>query len=164
MKRALLALAFLFAIASVILPADALTIKSLTINLGESGDAQVDLHYELSLPEQGAVLFQVTDIRGTLEKDLQDTLNKPVVVQDAGMNSADITIPGFASVREDDGSTVMTMPGFSLADAQDVMNRYWYAPITSPDFSPDVTAITFPDGYTEYYYDQISFPMITRTL
>lgn len=164
MKSTVLIIAGLCAIVFAILPAEALTMKALTVNLEENGDAQVDLRYDLSLPEQGAVMFQITDLRGTLERDLQENLNRPVSVRNAGMDSADMTIAGFASVSKKDGTTVMTMPGFSLANAEGVMKQYWYAPLTSPDFSPEVTAITFPDGYTEYYYNQISFPTITRTL
>jgi hypothetical protein len=164
MKSAFLILACFCAIAFVIFPAGALTIKSLTVDVGENGDADVNLWYELSLTEQAAVLFQVTDLRGTLERDLQENLNRPVSVREAGMNSADMTITGFASVRQQDGNRIMTTPGFSLAGAESVMKQYWYAPLTSPDFSPDVTEINFPDGYTEYYYNEISIPSITRTL
>lgn len=164
MKSPFIIIACLCAIAFAVLPAEALTMKTLTINLEDDGDAQVDLRYDLSLPEQGAVMFQITDLRGTLERDLQQNLNRPVSVRSAGMDSANITITGLASVSTREGATVMAMPGFSLGNAENVMKQYWYAPLTSPDFSPEVTAITFPDGYTEYYYDQIHFPTITRTL
>ena len=145
-------------------PVEALTIKSLTVNLVEDGDAQVDLQYELSLPEQAAVLFQITDIRATLENTLNQNLNHPVTVSNANMTTADLTISGFTSVVEKDGNRVMVMPAFSLDRAETVMKQIWYGPITSPDFSPDVTEFIFPDGYTEYYYNQLSFPAITRTL
>jgi len=164
MKRTSLILACFCAVAFTTLPAQALTLKSLTINLSDDGDAQVGLQYELTLPEQAAVLFQVADLRGTLERALNENLNRPATVQDAGMTSADVNIAGFATLSEKDGEKVMTTPAFSLANAESVMKHYWYSPLISPDLSPDVTTIIFPDGYTEYYYNQISIPSISRTL
>ena len=164
MKSIFLVPACLCVLAFAVAPSQALTFKSLTVNIGETGDAQVDLQYELSLPEQAAVIFQVTDLRTTLENDLRENLNKPVSVENAGLTSSRIRITGFAGVVEKDGNRVMQMPAFSFANAERVMKRYWYAPLTSADFSPSVTTIVFPDGYTEYYYDQISIPSITRTL
>ena len=164
MRRTYLLLACVCILVFATTPVQALTIKSLTVNLLADGDAQVDLRYELSLPEQAAVIFQITDIRATLENTLNQNLNRPVKVYNANMTTSDLVITGFADIVEKDGNRVMVMPSFSLERAENVMKQVWYGPITSPDFSPDVTEFIFPDGYTEYYYNQISFPSITRTL
>jgi len=164
MQRSYLLLACACILLAGFSPVQALTIKSLTVNLQENGDALVDLRYELSLPEQAAVLFQITDLRSTLENNLRDNLNRPVTVYNADTTTSDLVIGNFGEVVENDGNRVMVMPAFSLAGAENVMKQYWYGALTSPDFSPDVTEFIFPDGYTEYYYNQISFPSITRTL
>jgi hypothetical protein len=43
-----------------------------------------------------------------------------------------------------------------------IVNQYWFAPLVSPDFSPVVTMIVFPDGYREKFYNVISIPSVTR--
>jgi hypothetical protein len=61
------------------------------------------------------------------------------------------------------GAWTMTTPAFSLARAQQVVEQYWFAPLISPDFTPQVTTVTFPDGYTATFDNQISIPSITHS-
>ena len=42
----------------------------------------------------------------------------------------------------------MKTPALSFQGAEAVLNQYWFAPLISPDFSPDVTRVVFPDQYT----------------
>jgi hypothetical protein len=150
--------------AFVILPAQAFTIKTLAITLGQNGDAQVDLQYQLSLPEQVAVFFHIANPATELQNALNENLNEPVTVEQAGSSSADITISSFATVAGSPGAVIMTTPAFSLERAQEVVNQYWFAPLISPDFTPQVTTVTFPDGYTDTVYNQISIPSFMHVL
>jgi hypothetical protein len=55
-------------------------------------------------------------------------------------------------------------PALSFQNAQRALNQYWFAPLINPDFSPDITQITFPDGYHEEFYNQIAIPAISHTI
>ena len=39
----------------------------------------------------------------------------------------------------------MVTPSLSFARAQQVMDEYWFAPLVSPDFSPGITTVIFPE-------------------
>ncbi len=78
--------------------------------------------------------------------------------------SALVIIPAFADVNTGAGKVTMVTPSLSFDRAQQVMNEYWFAPIISPDFSPCVTTVTFPDGYRATYYDVLTVPSITHRL
>lgn len=145
-------------------PAQALTIDTLAVSLDTNGGAQVGIVYELTLAEQAAVFFHIADPAQELERALSENLGRPVTVQDADYTSADVTIPSFASVVTVDGSRTIVMPAFSLENAQQAMERYWFAPLASPDFSPETTTVIFPDGYSRTFSNLISFPSITHTL
>jgi hypothetical protein len=164
MKPIYLLIGCLCLCAFVILPAQAFTIKTLTINLGQSGDAQVDLQYQLSLPEQIGVFLHLADPSAELQSALDQNLNKQVTVERADISSADIIVPSFATVSGSPGALIMATPAFSLAQAQAVVEKYWFAPLISPDFTPQVTTITFPDGYTDTLYNQISIPAVIHVL
>ena len=58
----------------------------------------------------------------------------------------------------------MTTPSQSFERAEKVLKNCWFAPLISPDLSPTVTTITFPNGYREQYYDQISIPSVSHTI
>jgi hypothetical protein len=58
----------------------------------------------------------------------------------------------------------MTTPALSFAQAQQIMQQYWFASLISPDLTPQVTTITFPDGYQATYNNQISLPSVSHTL
>jgi hypothetical protein len=58
----------------------------------------------------------------------------------------------------------MITPALSFNRAQQVMDGYWFAPLISPDFSPAVTTVLFPDGHKATYYDVLTMPSITHRL
>jgi hypothetical protein len=162
MKKLFLIIAGLIVIACTVMPASAFTMKSLSITVAGNGDAQVDMHYDLSFVEQTAVFFRITDPAAELKSAFDSGTIKPVTVTQATSSSAHIVIPSFASVSATAGRSTMTTPALSFERARDVLNSYWFAPLVSPDFSPAVTTVTFPDGYTATYYDQISIPSVSH--
>jgi hypothetical protein len=164
MKKIYLALAGLLLMAVVVMPASAFTLDSLSITVAGNGDAQVDMKYDLSFVEQTAVFFKLADPAAQLKSAFDNGGSLPVTVTQATGSSAHIVIPSFASVTSADGKSTVTTPSLSFERAQAVLNSYWFAPLVSPDFSPAVTTITFPDGYKAIYYDQISIPSVTHQL
>ena len=150
--------------AFVMLPAQAFTINTLAITVGQNGDAQVNLQYQLSPLEDAAVFLHIADPSTELQNALDENLNTQVTVERADSSSADIMVPSFASVSGSPGALIMATPAFSLEHAQAVVEQYWFAPLISPDFTPQMTTITFPDGYRQTFNNQISFPSVIHVI
>ncbi|MCK9630225.1 MAG: hypothetical protein M0R30_01170 [Methanoregula sp.] len=164
MKKRLFIMTGLCILAFVVMPAQAFSMKSLSINVAENGDAQVDVRYDLSFIEQSAVFFRIADPASELQSAFAYGSSQPVTVSQATSSSSQIIIPSYASVSTKDGSTTMTTPSMSFEQAQAVLNGYWFAPLVSPDFSPTLTTVMFPDGYQERFDDQIAIPSISHTV
>ena len=164
MKFSYLLLGSLCILFFAVMPAQAFTAKTLTITLNGSGDAQVDMQYDLTFVEQAAIFFHVANPASELQNALQENLNEPVTVVQADDSSAEVIISSFAQVTQSGGITTMTTPAFSFARAEEVMKRYWFAPLISPDLTPQMTTITFPDGYQTTFNDLISIPSVSHTV
>ena len=165
MKKIYLVLTGLLILSCAVMPASAFTMKSLTITVAGNGDAQVDMNYDLSFVEQTAVFFRIADPAAQLKSAFDTGGSREVTVNEATSSSARVLISSFASVTPAEGKKAkVTTPAVSFERAQAVLNSYWFAPLVSPDFSPAVTTIIFPDGYRANYYDQISIPSVTHQL
>jgi len=164
MKSVYLLIGCVCILAFAVMPAQAMTAKSLTINLDANGAAHVDFQYELTFAEQAAVFINIANPGEELKKALENNSGKEVTVVKADSSSAEVIIPSFAEIRQSNGIKTMITPGFSFANAENVLKQYWFAALISPDLSPDVTIITFPDGYQTTYNNQISVPSVSHTV
>lgn len=164
MKFRYFIIGFLCIACLAVMPAQAFTAKTLTVTLDENGNAQADMQYELSFTEQAAVFLHAADPATTLQSALEQNLNRPVTVVSADMSSAEVLVSSFATVSSKDGTTTMTTPAFSFASAQQAIKNQWYAPLISADFAPQTTTITFPDGYQDTHYSQISIPSVSHQI
>ena len=153
-------------LAFAVMPAQAFTSRTLTINISAFGNAQVDFQYELSFVEKVAVFLNVANPEDELRTALKNHMGREVTVVKADSSSAKVIIPSFAqtSVNQSDGKVTMRTPAISFAHAEKVLNDYWFAPLITPDLSPDITTITFPDGYQVIYNNQISIPSVSHAL
>jgi hypothetical protein len=164
-KKIFIIITGLFLMACAVMPASAFTMKSLNIAIEENGEAQVDMNYDLSFVEQSAVFFQLADPAAQLKSAFDTGGSQHVTVTQVTSSSAHIVIPAFAPVTTTTGEkSTITTPSISFERARNVLNTYWFAPLVSPDFSPAVTTVTFPDGHLVNYYDQISIPSISHQL
>jgi hypothetical protein len=145
-------------------PAQAFTAKTLDINVQDNGDAVITFTYSLSWFENAAVFAHIADPNTQLKNALESNYGKNVDVMAATGNQAEVLVHGFATRTMTDNGVTLTTPELSFESAQRVLNHYWFAPLITVDFSPDVTAVDFPDGYVENYYDQITIPAISHTL
>lgn len=164
MKKFILPLTLICLMTLVVMPAQAFTMNSLSIDLDPAGTAQVDLNYELTFLEQGAVFFKIADPASELQKAFDSGSSAKTTVISAGPTSARVLVPGFASVSTKDAATVMTTPAVSFERAETVLKNYWFAPLVAADFSPSVTTVTFPDGYQETFYNQVSIPSVKHVM
>ena len=165
MKRTLILTGILFlVICFFICPAQAFTAKSLDIAVQQNDDAVITFTYELSWFENFAVFLHIADPGVELQKALENNYKKSVDVRVANQGESQFVVHGFASVQEHNGTVMMKTPALSFADAQKVLDQYWFAPFVNPDFSPDITRVSFPDGYSEEFQNQISIPAISHIL
>lgn len=162
MKQITLLLACLALCACAVLPVQAFEAESLTITLEENGDAQIDMQYELTFVEQSAVFLRIADPADELKKAFDNNSDKPVTVTRATSSGATVLVPSFATVHPGKGKYTIVTPTVSFTRAETVMNSYWFAPLVSPDFSPRVSTVVFPDGYRATFYDEIALPPISR--
>jgi len=151
-------------LAFVVMPAQAFTAKTLTITLSPNGDAHASFQYDLSWMEQAAVFFQIANPTAELQTGLENEFGKPVTVNSFTTSSADVIIPSFAYVSQSGDSGSLVTPSFSFSRVQQAVNKYWFAKFISPNFTPEVTTIVFPDGYTETYYSRTTIPTIAHRL
>ncbi|MCX6691020.1 MAG: hypothetical protein NTW33_02935 [Methanoregula sp.] len=165
MKRSLvLAGILLLAIWFFANPAQAFTAKSLDISVQQNADAVITFDYELSWVENIAVFMRIADPGLELKKALESNYKKPVVVTVADGGRSQFIVQGFASPQEHNGTVTMKSPALSFVEAENVLNQYWFAPFINPDFSPETTRVSFPDGYFEEFANEISIPSISHTL
>jgi hypothetical protein len=130
------------------------------MTLAPDGDAQVDMQYDLTLFEEGAIFFRLSDPAAELKKAFDANSKHPVTVTQATGSSARVLIPSFASVSTEADTITMVSPSISFEKAQSVLDKYWFAPLLSPDFSPDLTTIIFPDGYQTNFYNLLVIPAV----
>ena len=152
MKRSLIpAGILLLVICFFICPAQAFTAKSLDIAVQQNDDAVITFTYQLLLAREFRSLHAHCRSRAGLQTALENNYKKPVDVLVANPGESQVVVHGFASVQDHDGTVTMKTPALSFADAQKVLNQYWFAPLVNPDFSPEITRVTFPDGYSEEF-------------
>ena len=164
MKKICILIGGLCLLAFAVMPVQAFTVRSLTMTVAPNGDAQVDIHYDLTLFEEGAIFFRISDPAAELKKAFDTNSKHPVTVIQATGSSARVLIPSFASLNTDGDTTTMVTPSLSFEKAQRVLNQYWFAPLISPDFSPDMTTIIFPDGYRASFYNVLVIPSVPHQL
>jgi hypothetical protein len=145
-------------------PVQAFSAETLVFDVRENGDTQVSFGYTLSWLEYMAVYLHIADPATELDKALEGSLGHPVTVSNAGTKSADFTVYGLANVYGDANSTTIMTPGVSFTEAETVLERYWFAQLVRPDFSPKKTIIRFPDGFELVYRNVATIPPVVHTL
>lgn len=151
-------------ISLIIVPVQAFTADSLSIEIMENGDARIDFDYTLSMLERIAVYLKIADPNAELKKALESNFHLPVTVESVSDSSAQFMVSRFAPGTTRNGSVLLQTPALSFVAAEKVLKNYWFAPLVSPDFSPGITTITYPDGYVETYHDQIAIPKTSHIL
>ena len=148
----------------VVSPAAGFQAKTLTIAISDNGDAQVDFTYQLNWLEQAAVFSRMVDPGEQLRKAIADNFHATVMVNTVSNDETNLEIDSFAAVKKTPAGVTYTTPQLSFKNAENVVRQYWFAPLISPDFSPDTTRVIFPDGYTQEYSDEIALPVIAHTV
>jgi hypothetical protein len=120
-------------------PASAITVSQLNLTLDDGGDADVDVTYQLSfldivMYDWLSVLFG--DDTDKIGEGLEDVLEKDVILQDYGPNSASFRVLDF------------------IEEKQPYKDGYWlsYAGfVPGSAFTIDDVMVIFPDGFVRSY-------------
>lgn len=149
---------------TIVCPAGAFTAKNLDITIQDNTNAMITFSYDLSWYEKIAVFSRIADPGAELTKTLRIQFRKNVVGTSVTGNSAQFMVENFASRTVKDGAVSLNTPSLSFKNAEKALNKYWFFPLISPDFSPEITRVSFPDGYSEEFYNQDFIPPLHHTL
>jgi len=145
-------------------PVQAFTAKTLDISIQSNTDAAVSFSYDLTWYENIVVYSQIVNPAHELSNAFRSQFGKNVYVTSVSGDQAQFVVENFASGKVTNGAVILKTPSLSFMDAQKVLDRYWFARFVSPDFSPEVTRVSFPDGYSEVFYNQDYIPSISHTI
>jgi len=149
----------------LILPVQAFTADSLDVSVQDNGDADIRFGYTLNWIEHIAVYLRIADPAHELSNAFENNLHVPVRVEGVDSDSIRVMASKFATKTVNkEGRTTMSTPALSFREAEKVLQQYWFAPLISPDFSPAITTITYPDGYQEKFYNISTIPETTHTI
>ncbi|MCM2465843.1 hypothetical protein [Methanoculleus oceani] len=161
MKHGIL-IASLLVLTLIVAPAGAFSADSLLITVDEDGSASITFKYTISWIERIAVFFKITEPDQELKFALEEALGVPVTVTSAESDNASFLVQDFAKVKSTDEGSVYTTPGLDFTGAQEILDRYWFAPLVEADFSPELTVVRFPDGYEETFANQSAIPALSH--
>ncbi|MFA5332347.1 MAG: hypothetical protein WC342_08215 [Methanoregula sp.] len=164
MKYSILLTGCLCVVLLAVMPVQAFTSQTLTISLDGAGNAQADMQYELSIPEQAALFFHVADLKSELKSALENNLGEEITINKVDGSSAEVIIPSFATLSYTNTTSTMATPEFSFASAQDSLRNKWYSSFVPADFAPETTTITFPDGYQASFNNLITIPSVSHQI
>jgi hypothetical protein len=165
MKNMIFRIGILFLMLIVIAcPAQAFTAKNLDIAIQANTDAIITFDYDLTWYENVAVFSRIADPGNELAKALRSQSGKNVEVLTVSGNHAQFLVENFASGTDKNGTITMIAPALSFTNARKALDTYWFGRFISPDFSPDITRISFPDGYAEEFYNQDQIPAVGHTM
>lgn len=156
--------AILVLAAFLVAPASAFTAKNLDIAVEQNGDATITFQYDLSLFETFAVYFRIADPAAELKSALEQNYHKTVDVIRTSPSETQLRVAKFATIPPGEGPLTIVTPALSFAEAEKLLKQYWFAPLISVDFSPDVTLVRFPDGFSARFENQVAIPQVTHTL
>ena len=135
---------------------------TLDVTITPSGAADVVMTYDLNWIERLFVYTAIAAPGPALEEALGTLSHRKVRVREAGPDRAEFDVPRFATVTHGRDGTVYTTPAVDFRVFGSSLDRYWFGRSVSPDFSPAVTTLTFPDGHREQFAGRTGLPAVTH--
>jgi hypothetical protein len=161
-KLVVLGVLVLLAIAAV--PAQAFSADTLNITVQENGDATITFDYQLNWFEYVVIFLQIADPATQIQTALGSETGRTVVVHSVSPGRVSLDVKEFASLQGNDTGTTYLTPALPFTTAEQYLKGQWFSALVSADFSPAVTTVRFPDGYTQQFNNQDYIPAITHTV
>jgi len=155
-------MALLVLLPALLLPVSAFQMGYVEVNVGGQGDAAVQVDYTLTWVEYVGVFLGIANPARELQKALSEYSGTTVNVTAVSAESAGFQVEQFARISTTEGRLVYTTPALTFSDAERKLQSYWFAPLISPDLSPEVTVIRFPDGYVETFQNESRIPSLSH--
>jgi hypothetical protein len=143
-------------------PASAFTMNRLDIQVAANGDAEVTADYSLTWVERIVVFMRIADPEQQLETALSQYMGKDVAVISVSQGETVLLIRDFAIVSESDDAVTYTTLSLDFSGAEQALKGYWFSRFVTLDSSPDISMVSFPDGYEETFPDTLIVPSVTH--
>jgi hypothetical protein len=164
MKKYEIIIGLVLVMALLAVPAAAFTMNLLTINIADSGNADVTADYSFSWMEQIVVFMRIAQPERQLENALEHYSGKEVMVTSVSPGKTVLVIRDFAKVKETANGTIYTTSYLDFSGAEQAVKSYWFSRFVTVDASPEVSVVAFPDGYKETFYNILIIPSITHEI
>lgn len=131
---------------------------NITVNSDNSCTVYMQYHLETSEKLQYALITILVDPSIIGKQELEKLMQKPVTITSITAESAIFTI---SDLINQNGGDFVT-PSFEYLPAESLVdkNLQWIVQKFKINFIPQVTTITFPDGYQERFYDSKKIPSL----
>lgn len=141
----------------LIIPAGAVSIRHLDVTVADNGDALIVADYSLNWAEQAIVYPAALPL-------LSGALGKNIRVHSVSPDNTQLTVQHLVTVGQNPGATSYKTPAFSLADAKNQLDKYWFSDMITLDGTSGYLTIRFPDGETIEYRDLTSVPSFEHVI
>jgi hypothetical protein len=164
MTRYRLLIALVMVIALLAAPAVAFTLNRLDIRIAGNGDAEVTADYSLTWVERIVVFMRIAEPERLLENALLQYSGKEVAVASVSPGETVLSVHEYATVRQTGNTTIYTTPYLDFSGAEEALKGYWFSRFVTVDASPELSVVSFPDGYNETFSDALVIPSITHAV
>lgn len=159
-----LAILLIVSLAAAAMPASALTITSYTAEIQDDGNAILTFNYDMTFVEYVGYYLNIANPGKLMKEEYDKHANMPGDVLSSDSKGTSFKVYGYAAVSDDTNGKTITTPSQSFQKAEAILKEHPVAKLTTFDLSPDITTVTFPDGYCETFYNELSIPSITHII
>jgi hypothetical protein len=145
----------------LVAPVQAFTADSLSITVAKNGDATASFKYTLDGVIENAIPESM--LQEQLVKGLATSSDPPEVLS-FDKSGADLYLKNFAVINDVPTGTEYQTASMDFKKAQIALQNSAVSTVISADFSPKVTTVTFPDGYSRQLTDSSVLPTLKHTV
>ncbi len=145
----------------LVAPVQAFTADSLSITVAKNGDATAAFTYTLDGLIENAIPESI--LQEQLVKGLATSSDPPEVLS-FSKSEADLYLKNFAIVTDVPTGTEYQTASMDFKKAQIALQNSAVSTVISADFSPKVTTVTFPDGYSRQLTSSSVLPSLDHTV
>jgi len=142
-------------------PVLAFTARSLDITVNKDGDATAVFQYSLEGVIENAIPLPM--LEGELKKGLSTSSEPPDVIS-FDRSGATLLLRKFAQVNDAGNGTEYLTASLDFKKAEIALKNSALNYMISADFSPQVSRVTFPDGYVREFLDSSTLPSLSHTV
>jgi hypothetical protein len=149
-------------IALLVAPAAAFTMNRIDIQVAGNGDAEVTADYPFTWVERIVVFIRIAEPQQELENAISQYSGKDVTVTSVSPGETILSVSDFATVSETGEAVNYTTPFLDFSGAEQAIGGSWVSRFVTVDASPDISVVSFPDGYEESFPDSLVIPSLSH--